>query len=109
MSAITVTGQGGIGVEHVADVARRSVKVSVAAAAIQRVAEARAVLDRVAASGQQIYGLNTGLGANLGTAVAGDAAAFQHQLVAGRSGAVGNPLPTEVVRATMFTRVVGLA
>jgi histidine ammonia-lyase len=109
VSAIVVTGDGGIGVEHVADVARRSARVTVTAEAMQRVGKAREVLDRVAASGQQIYGLNTGLGANLRTAITGDAAAFQHQLLAGRSAAVGEPLPTELVRAIMFARVVMLA
>jgi histidine ammonia-lyase len=62
------------------------------------------VLDQAAASGQQIYGLNTGLGANLGTTVEGDASAFQRQLLEGRSGAVGEPLPQEAVRATMLAR-----
>ena len=66
------------------------------------------MLDRVAASGQAIYGLNTGLGANLGTAVSGDDGAFQRQLLAGRSGAVGDPLPTDIVRATMFARAAML-
>ena len=72
-------------------------------------ARARVVLDRVAASGQAIYGLNTGLGANLGTAVSGDDGAFQRQLLEGRSGAVGEPLPTDIVRATMFARAAMLA
>ena len=67
------------------------------------------MLDRAAASGQAIYGLNTGLGANLGTAVSGDDGAFQRQLLEGRSGAVGEPLPTDIVRATMFARAAMLS
>ena len=57
----------------------------------------------------RIYGLNTGLGANLGTAVSGDASAFQRQLLQGRSGAVGDPLPIDIVRATMLARAAMLS
>ncbi|TIM00118.1 MAG: histidine ammonia-lyase, partial [Mesorhizobium sp.] len=74
-----------------------------------RLEKARKVLDQAAASGQKIYGLNTGLGANLGTAVDGDAGAFQRQLLEGRSGAVGEVLPVEAVRATMAARAAMLS
>jgi histidine ammonia-lyase len=103
MSALVLSGAG-ISVEDVAAVARGGRKVEVGPAVIERLDKARKVLDQAAASGQQIYGLNTGLGANLGTTVEGDASAFQRQLLEGRSGAVGEPLPQEAVRATMLAR-----
>jgi histidine ammonia-lyase len=108
VTAVIITGEGA-GIEHVVAVARRGAKVRVTAKAMERVRRARVALDQVAGSGQQIYGLNTGLGANLRTPVTGDAAAFQRQLVVGRSGAVGEPLPTDVARATMFARAATLA
>ena len=107
MSSITITGKG-IGIDHVAAVARRRAKIRIAPQALETVRSAREILDHVAASGQQIYGLNTGLGANLRTPVAGDASRFQQQLLAGRSGAVGDPLPIEIVRAVMFARLTML-
>lgn len=103
MSALVLSGAG-ISVEDVAAVARGGRKVEVGPGVIERLDKARKVLDQAAASGQQIYGLNTGLGANLGTTVEGDASAFQRQLLEGRSGAVGEPLPQEAVRATMLAR-----
>ncbi|MER9406516.1 histidine ammonia-lyase [Mesorhizobium caraganae] len=103
MSALVLSGAG-ISVEDVAAVARGGRKVEVGSGVIERLDKARKVLDQAAASGQQIYGLNTGLGANLGTTVEGDASAFQRQLLEGRSGAVGEPLPQEAVRATMLAR-----
>lgn len=103
MSALVLSGAG-ISVEDVAAVARGGRKVEVGPGIIERLDKARKVLDQAAASGQQIYGLNTGLGANLGTTVEGDASAFQRQLLEGRSGAVGEPLPQEAVRATMLAR-----
>jgi histidine ammonia-lyase len=107
MSAIVLAGAG-VGIEDVVAVARDHCDVGIAPAVLERLAKARAVLDRAAASGQKIYGLNTGLGANLGTAV-DDPGTFQRQLLAGRSGAVGEPLPVEIVRATMFARASMLA
>lgn len=91
-------------VEDVVAVARNGASVGVAPAVPERLRKAREVLDRAAAGGQRIYGLNTGLGANLGTSVEGNAGEFQRQLLHGRSGAVGDPIPIEVVRATMFAR-----
>ena len=103
MSALILTGAG-VSIEDVASVAREARKADVAPDVMERLDRARKILDQTAASGQQIYGLNTGLGANLGTTVEGDASAFQRQLLEGRSGAVGEPLPQEAVRATMLAR-----
>ncbi|MEQ1950197.1 histidine ammonia-lyase [Mesorhizobium sp. CN2-181] len=102
-------GAAHVTVEDVAAVARGGAVVAVAPAVGERLRKAREVLDRVAADGQRIYGLNTGLGANLGTSVEGDASEFQRQLLHGRSGAVGDPLPAETVRATMFARAAMLS
>ena len=107
MTLIIITGEG-IGIDHVPVVARRRARIRIAPQALERVRRAREILDQVAASGQQIYGLNTGLGANLRTVVTGDASAFQQQLLAGRSGAVGDPMPIEIVRAVMFARLTML-
>jgi histidine ammonia-lyase len=108
MSALVLTGSG-VSVGDVASVARQARKVEIGPDVIARLEKARKVLDEAAASGQQIYGLNTGLGANLGTSVEGDASAFQRQLLEGRSGAVGDALPEAAVRATMLARIAMLS
>ena len=108
MSPLVLTGAG-VSIEDVDAVARAGCKVEVTPTVIERLVKARQVLDQAAASGQQIYGLNTGLGANLGTPVSSDAGAFQRQLLDGRSGAVGEALPVETVRAAMFARIAMLA
>lgn len=107
MTTVVLTGRG-VGIDEIVAVAVHGARVEIAPDALQHVARARAALDRAAASGQQIYGLNTGLGANLKTSVAGDPAAFQQQLIAGRGGAVGAPLPAVIVRATMAARAATL-
>jgi histidine ammonia-lyase len=108
MSPLVLTGAG-VSTGDVATVAREARKVEIGPDVIGRLERARKVLDEAAASGQQIYGLNTGLGANLGTSVEGDASAFQRQLLEGRSGAVGEALPVEAVRATMVARLAMLS
>ncbi|TPL90506.1 histidine ammonia-lyase [Mesorhizobium sp. B2-3-13] len=108
MTALVLTGAG-VRIGDVAAVAREARKVEIEPDVIGRLEKARKVLDQAAASGQQIYGLNTGLGANLGTSVEGDASAFQRQLLEGRSGAVGEALPVEAVRATMLARLTMLS
>lgn len=108
MNAIVLAGTGFTAAD-VAAVAQLGRKLGIASSVMERLREARSVLDDAATSGQRIYGLNTGLGANLGTSVEGDASAFQRQLLDGRSGAVGDPLPTDIVRATMAARAAMLA
>jgi histidine ammonia-lyase len=108
MTPVVLTERG-VGIAEIVAVALHGAKVEIAPSALEHVAWARAALDRAAASGQPIYGLNTGLGANLKTSVAGDPAAFQQQLIAGRGGAVGAPLPAVIVRATMAARAAALA
>ncbi|RVD61320.1 histidine ammonia-lyase [Mesorhizobium sp. M2D.F.Ca.ET.185.01.1.1] len=108
MSPLVLTGAG-VSIEDVAAAARNSTKVEVTPLVIEKLGKARKVLDEAAAAGQQIYGLNTGLGANLGTAVEGDAGAFQRQLLDGRGAAVGEALPMQTVRAVMFARIAMLS
>ncbi|MBZ9765154.1 histidine ammonia-lyase [Mesorhizobium sp. CA6] len=108
MSPLVLTGAG-ISIEDVVAAARNACKVEITPAVLEKLDKARQVLDAAAAGGQQIYGLNTGLGANLVTAVVGDAGAFQRQLIEGRSAAVGDALPVPVVRASMFARLAMLA
>ena len=108
MTPLVLTGAG-VSIEDVVAAARNACKVEVTSAVLEKLNKARQVLDAAAAGGQQIYGLNRGLGANLVTAVEGDASAFQRQLIEGRSAAVGEALPVPAVRAAMFARVAMLA
>jgi histidine ammonia-lyase len=106
--AVELLASRGPSIEEAVAVARLRARVRVDPAVLERLARARSTLDRVA-SVQAIYGLNTGLGAKSGTAMEGDATAFQTQFLRGRAIAMGDPLPTEIVRAAMFARAAGLA
>lgn len=81
-----------------------------APAALDRIRAAEVVVARHAASEQPVYGLNTGLGGNLGTRIAkGEVAAFQVALIRGRAIAVGPALPQATCRAAMLCRLAEIA
>lgn len=109
MSAVTLGGASPLTIADLCRVAREGVAVAVAPEVWPRLAAARAALDAAAARGQAIYGYNTGLGAKSGTAIEGDAAAFQLMFLDGRSIAMGEPLRRDVVRAAMLARAAGMA
>ncbi|MBY2991152.1 histidine ammonia-lyase [Rhizobium leguminosarum] len=108
MTPLLLTGSG-IVIADIVAIARRNVVVEQGADVAPRLARARHILETAAASGQQIYGMNTGLGANLGTEVTADFEAFQLQLVRGRAMGVGPALPRDVTRAVMAARLAMLA
>ncbi len=64
-----------------------------------------------AAAGQDpVYGLNTGLGGNLGHRIdSAEIAAFQYQIVAGRAVACGDPLPEPIGRGALLARILSAA
>ena len=108
MTPVVLKGAG-ITVANIVAIARRDAIVEADADVFERLKTARKILEAAAASGQQIYGMNTGLGANLKTAVEGDYQAFQRQLVRGRGVAVGPPLPRDATRAVVAARLAMLA
>ncbi|HMF67582.1 MAG TPA: aromatic amino acid lyase, partial [Phyllobacterium sp.] len=108
MSTVVLKGTGTT-VADVYEIARKDAPVEVEPEVYDRLEKARAILDQTAASGQQIYGLNTGLGANLKTSVTEDISVFQQQLVRGRGMGIGSSLPRDVTRAVMAARLSMLA
>jgi histidine ammonia-lyase len=75
-----------------------------------RVAEARAVIERLVASGEVVYGVTTGFGALASTFVPPDRAReLQERLLLSHAAGVGEPLATEIVRAMLLLRANTLA
>jgi histidine ammonia-lyase len=91
-------------------VARDRAAVRIAPSVVARLKRARAIVERFAKGEQAVYGLNTGLGAAVDTALAkDDVAAFQRQAIMARAVGVGDLLSTDEVRATLFVRLIGIA
>ena len=91
-------------------VAHHGAQVALTDEVLPRLARERAVVDDVVDRQIPTYGLTTGLGARSSYALPRtDLDAFSVRTVRGRANAVGDPLPTPVVRATLLARVNGLA
>lgn len=91
--------------EDVVSVASGGVPVEIAAEVGDRMGAARAVVDEAAASGEAVYGISTGIGDLANVRIPTDeATALQRDLVRSHATAVGDPLPTEVVRAMLLLK-----
>ena len=74
------------------------------------IADSRAVVESVLASGRGAYGLNLGLGHMKNTRLPdAELAALQVAMIDGHAGAIGPSFPARVVRAAMASRVNGIA
>jgi histidine ammonia-lyase len=80
--------------------------VSLDEGALARVAENRAVVDRIVAEGRTVYGINTGFG-QFATVVIppGQLQQLQLNLVRSHAAGVGEPLPKDQTRALMAARI----
>ena len=98
-----------VAIEDVLAIARGA-RVELAPDAIERINTARAIVERALAGPELVYGLNTGLGhlrnERLDTL---ELEAYQEAIVRSHTGGFGPPLPTDVVRAAMAVRVIGIA
>ena len=108
-SLIELTG-GTLSLEEFAAVVAGGEHVVLTAAARERVAAARAVIERAVASGEAVYGVNTGFGnlANVRIADA-DLETLQERLVLSHAAGVGEPLPDAAVRGMLLLRANTLA
>jgi histidine ammonia-lyase len=97
-------------VDDIVATARGEAQVRVTEGALQRVRQAREVVERLLASGESVYGLNTGLGAFYRYRIPPEQLErFSFATVADQTSSYGRPLPTDVVRAMMLTRANSMA
>src|SRR5215204_7150915 len=78
-------------------------------ASMQRVAAAAASVERIVASGETVYGVNTGFGLLANTRIADDKLAeLQRNLILSHSAGLGDPLPRHVTRLMIVLKLFGL-
>jgi histidine ammonia-lyase len=106
---IRLTGAD-LSIDDVEAVARRSVRVELDPLARGRMDEARALIDRLVASSEVVYGVTTGFG-DLATRTIPprDVERLQENLLMSHAAGVGDPFPREVVRAMLVCRANTLA
>jgi histidine ammonia-lyase len=99
-----------IGLAELRKVWEGPVTVELGKQAQQRIAESREVITDLVASGERIYGVNTGFGqlaqVRISTA---DLASLQENLIRSHAVGVGRDLPDDIVRLIMLMKIVALA
>jgi histidine ammonia-lyase len=91
-------------------IARNQVKVKVDKTALDRVKGCANLMDKLLASEKSVYGVNTGFGLFADHKIAAaDAAMLSRNLIVSHASGVGEPFPTDVVRAAMAIRANTLA
>jgi histidine ammonia-lyase len=109
MATVVVDGSS-LDVGDLVAVARAGARVEVAPAALERMAETRALVERVVLRGDSVYGLTTGVGVRKRVTLAGDdIASFNRRIIAEHRTAQGADAPNDVVRATMLRLLNGFA
>src|SRR5256885_15238967 len=92
------------------DVALRCEQVQLTASAIERMNASRAVVDRLVASGETAYGINTGFGKLASVRISAEQVRqLQVNLVRSHASGVGAPLSESETRAMMLLRANALA
>jgi histidine ammonia-lyase len=100
-------GERSISIRELAAMARPEARISISEGAKMRIARSREIVAHYLQGDEPIYGLNTGLGGNLGFRLEPAAiSAFQTQLLRGRNIGVGEPLPREACRAALAARIL---
>jgi len=100
-------GKARLSIEDTLRVAREGAEVRLSAAARERIAQGRRRLDELLARGERIYGVNTGVGGNVGISLPAEKMELlQLNLVRQLGCATGQPLAIDVVRAAMLLRLV---
>lgn len=99
-----------ISADAVAKIARDRARLVLGNEALGRIRRGRHLIERFAMSHKPVYGLNTGLGASVDTAVStSELVAFQQTIAHSHSVGVGPTLPVEAVRALLVARISGMA
>src|SRR6478672_1755178 len=97
-------------IEDVISVARGQDSTALASTSIQKMLASRAVVERLAAGDEPVYGVNTGVGLLAGVRVpAADLELLQRNVVRSHAAGTGDPLSTPEVRAMMLIRANVLA
>lgn len=99
-----------LSIHDVIDVARGGRQVQLGDGARQAMQRSRDVVERIAASGEVVYGINTGFGKFADRVIPPAALQrLQRNLIVSHAVGVGDPLPPDVVRAMILLRVSALA
>lgn len=108
-TTVTISGKP-LSPTDIEAVARRDARLALADDARAALARSRQVLERETRTGEPLYGVNTGFGKFARQRIAdAELRELQRNLVRSHASAVGEPLPTETVRAMLAILAASLA
>jgi histidine ammonia-lyase len=103
-------GDGPLSIDALTAIARAGVKVNLTPAARERVRASRDLVESWVREGRAVYGVTTGFGGLCDVAIPTEQTrALQENILMSHAAGVGEPLPREVVRATIAVRVQDLS
>jgi histidine ammonia-lyase len=103
-------GSTGVTAPDVVQVARRGAPIVLTAEARQAMASSAAIVGRLAASDEPVYGISTGFGSLATTPIPADRREeLQRSLIRSHAAGMGPAVDREVVRAMLFLRLRSLA
>ncbi len=106
---VTITGKD-LSIEKVVNVARQLAEVELANEAIKSIENSAAMVDDAIKNKKKVYGVTTGFGALADAIIPQDKIhELQYNIIISHATAVGDPLPTDIVRAAMLLRANTLA
>jgi histidine ammonia-lyase len=109
MNTLTLNGQP-LTLAEIEEVALHNCHVAIASAALERMGASRALIERILAAGETVYGVNTGFGRLSDVRVPDERLAeLQTNLVRSHAGGVGQPLSIGESRAMLLLRANVLA
>ncbi|HUG11385.1 MAG TPA: histidine ammonia-lyase [Opitutaceae bacterium] len=99
-----------LNLERVAALLTPGVRVRLAEEARKRIAESRAIVDRVKSDPAPHYGINTGFGALARERIAPeDGMKLQENLILSHAVGIGDEVPPEIVRLMLLLKIAGLS
>lgn len=102
---VVITGKD-LKIEDVYNVAILKEKVELHPEALERIKKCRAFLEKRIQAKEIMYGVNTGIGELVNVVLNEDQIKeFQKYLIYNHAAGIGEPLPIEIVRAAMLTRI----
>jgi histidine ammonia-lyase len=103
-------GTGKLTVETALGLANGAIKGQLHSDTIQRIEQSQRYIQQMAEAGKTVYGVTTGFGILANTKISEeDTATLQYKILQSHSVGVGNPVPLEVARLMLITKVQSLA
>ena len=110
MSSFFNYGTETLTVDIALDIASGKIRGVLDEKAIARIKASEQHVQQIVSAGKTVYGINTGFGILANTPISvEDTATLQYKILQSHSVGVGNPIPTEIARLMLLTKVQSLA